>query len=259
MNLDFEPLLWVLTLKLKYETLLGNKYITGTKIDLYIKIYTDIYNFIYNFQTMDTFSIFRTIQVLQKNIYLAPNKINSDIVKNIEDHVRYIFEGKCHKEGYIEKKSIKNIQYEEMYTEVDNFKGYIRIPILFDATIIHPQINQIISSKITSKNDFGLRSTLEPLDIMIPYDDNIPMYKIGDIIDIRIIDIRCNMGNTSIQIFAKIASEKDNKKYNKTTRDILNISSSTQKEKDNIASDIGSGQHLWPCLNRHYSSLTIPK
>ena len=113
---------------------------------------------------------FKTI--LQDTIQITPKDLNKNIDQILLLNLRKKVEGKCIKNGYIKKDSIKIINRSTGYMNPAHFNGNVSYKVKYYAEICNPPINVIVICKISSINKMGITAYIEdkevsPLNIML--------------------------------------------------------------------------------------------
>ena len=74
--------------------------------------------------------IYTTLK-MERIITINPTDINTNYKQNLLNTLRNEVEGKCNREGYIEKGSIEIIDNGNLYTEVIRYQGRVRVKVIF--------------------------------------------------------------------------------------------------------------------------------
>lgn len=157
-----------------------------------------------------------TKTTLVKDIVINPVNINKDINNFILKKCKFIFEGKCTDEGYIKEDSIKILKKSLGSYNGSLFNGATTYIVMFEALLCNPPIGQIINLNIENINKIGIRSFIGPLNIIIAreFETNKKLFKnlkVGDEINIEVIDKQIKKNSKYIKISGKIMSGKNKK------------------------------------------------
>ena len=157
-----------------------------------------------------------TKTTLVKDIVINPVNINKDINDFILKKCKFIFEGKCTNEGYIKEDSIKILKKSLGSYNGSLFNGATTYIVMFEALLCNPPIGQIINLNIENINKIGIRSFIGPLNIIIAieFETNKKLFKnlkVGDEINIEVIDKQIKKNSKYIKISGKIVSGKNKK------------------------------------------------
>ena len=187
---------------------------------------------------MTSLDIYTTLK-MERIIAINPSEINTEFKQNLLNILRNEVEGKCNKEGYIEKGSVDINNYGNLYTEVIRYRGDIRIKVIFTAKVVNPTKDDIIECKIKRYNQFGIMAISGPLNIVIPFDDKNKdnNYTIGQSLIVKIIESELILNSNQINVCATFIDEKTiinvnkNKNKNKTVS-IVTVNDNIDKTID---------------------------
>jgi DNA-directed RNA polymerase subunit E'/Rpb7 len=170
--------------------------------------------------------------VLEKNIYINLNNINSNLEKNILTILRENFEGKCSNDGYIKNDSINILTYSSGLITSDN----IKFNVAFECLICYPVDGMTIQCVVKNITKAGLKCELNeensPLIIFVARDHH---YKNSDfnnvtendIINVKIIGQRFELNDPYICVISEYLEKSE---INTTTID-KNSKQSKSKKK----------------------------
>lgn len=185
---------------------------------------------------MTSLDIYTTLK-MERIIAINPSEINTEFKQNLLNILRNEVEGKCNKEGYIEKGSVDITNYGNLYTEVIRYRGDIRIKVIFTAKVVNPTKDDIIECKIKRYNQFGIMAISGPLNIVIPFDDKHQNtnFNIGQSLKVKIVESELILNSNQINVCATFIDEKTiinvNKNKNKTVS-IVTVNDNIDKTID---------------------------
>ena len=100
-----------------------------------------------NLDNIDISSIFETIK-LKENIYLNSSDINHNINNIILNKLKKKVEGKCIKEGYIRKNSVKILSRSLGVMNNSNFDSGVHYVVLYSADVCNLTNGQVIEAEV---------------------------------------------------------------------------------------------------------------
>lgn len=151
-------------------------------------------------------------EILTTQIVLFPHQLNNNLYMNLKNNLIEKVEGKCLKEGYINK-VYKILEYDNGYIEPENFAGYVLYNIKYLAQICYAIKDIIIVCKINSYlpttnfilSNFGNPAIIKVIFTKSVKDINVKKFKIDTDLNIYHIDTRKNLANDDyIKIQLKI-------------------------------------------------------
>lgn len=159
--------------------------------------------------------------LLKKRILLKSAYLNKNFEKNIQNILKEEVGDKCITEGYVKSDTIKIIKRTLPKIITSNFSADSAINIIYKAEVCNPAKGNIIPCEITHVNKIGLMAKNGPLSIIIgkQYHNNKNIFKnikVGDNVDIIVIDKRYIINGEIIEIVGKLTTDKESKKKNKT-------------------------------------------
>jgi DNA-directed RNA polymerase subunit E'/Rpb7 len=178
--------------------------------------------------------IYTTLK-MERIIALNPSDINTNFKQNLLNTLRNEVEGKCNKEGYIEKGSVEITDNGNLYTEVIRYRGHVRVKVIFIGRVVNPTKDDIIECKIKRYNQFGIMAISGPLNIVIPFDDKHKNtnFNIGQSLKVRIVESELILNSNQINVCATFFDDKIdvNPKEIKSSNGNVN-ESSTESDKN---------------------------
>ena len=128
--------------------------------------------------------------------------------------LKEIVEGKCIKDGYVKKNSVKIIKRSAGSAQVSGFNGNTLFHIVYSIDVCNPLEGHIIEVQAINTNKMGIFAGVpyeehSPINVMVAkqhHIDNPTFDKIkeDDIFKIKVIGKRYEYGDTSIQIIGII-------------------------------------------------------
>ena len=155
---------------------------------------------------------------MKRIVAIKSSDLNTEFDKNLLNTLRTSVEGKCNREGYIEKGSVEIINHGTLDTEVIRYKGDVRVKVNFSAKVVNPVKGDIIECKVKRFNQFGIMAYAGPLNIVIPFENKQKNtnFNIGQILKVEIVESDIVLNQTQIDVYAKLYNKKISKS-NKTT------------------------------------------
>ena len=156
---------------------------------------------------------------LSKKVKLSYSEINENLDDILLKKLVKLYEGKCHKEGYFKKNSIKIIQYS---TGDIKRNDVVDFAVLFDVEICYPVENQKLNVIVKNITKAGIRATLindddDPLVVFIMRDhynksDYFNQVEVNNKIDVNIIGTRHELNDIKMYVIAELIIPKTLKK-----------------------------------------------
>jgi DNA-directed RNA polymerase subunit E'/Rpb7 len=157
------------------------------------------------------------LNMLSRRLYLSIDEIGKNVFPLIQQKLKRVYEGKCTKEGYIKKNSVKLTTISAGHI-IENSICY---NVLFECLVCCPvegmNINNCIVKNITKA---GIRATINdenenPLTIFIARDHHFDKKQfsaldVDGIINVKVIGQRFELNDNTISIIASLI--EDNKK-----------------------------------------------
>ena len=164
---------------------------------------------------------------------IEPKDINKNINATLSKRLKNEIEGKCIKEGYVKKGSIKIVNRSLGEILSSHFNGTILYHIKFKAEICNPVEGMIIDVKVVNINKMGILAEygdeeIPPLVILLAKqhhidNDDFDSIKLNDIIRIKVIGKRYEYGDSQISIIGVL--NDDSKSEIKTLNKVSSTSS----------------------------------
>ena len=150
---------------------------------------------------------------MKRIVAIKPSDLNTEFDKNLLNTLRTNVEGKCNREGYIEKGSVEIINHGTLDTEVIRYKGDVRVKVNFSAKVVNPVKGDIIECKVKRFNQFGIMAYAGPLNIVIPFENKQKNtnFNIGQILKVEIVESDIVLNQTQIDVYAKLYDKKISK------------------------------------------------
>lgn len=144
---------------------------------------------------------------LQTTISINFNQLTRNLDDFILDKLKFLYEDKCSKDGFIKKDSIELVKrtngYISQYYDLSN----IQFNVIFKCLICNPVPNLIITTKIIEIIKPGIICESFPLSIIVPIQlhENKKDFKklnIGDEIQVKILNCKFKKNEKEIQAVA---------------------------------------------------------
>jgi DNA-directed RNA polymerase subunit E'/Rpb7 len=153
--------------------------------------------------------------MLSRRIYLGINEIGKNLYSLIQSKLNKEYEGKCTKEGYIKKNSVKLVTTSAGHLIESN----VCYDVMFECLVCSPvegmNINNCIIQNITKA---GIRAIINnenenPLTIFIARDHHFEkkefsLLNIDDIINVKVIGQRFELNDNTISIIASLVEDR---------------------------------------------------
>jgi len=169
--------------------------------------------------------------IIEYSLCIEAGNINKNINNIIKKKLRDEIEGKCIKEGYVKKKSIKILNRSLGEVLASHFNGSILYHIKLKLEVCNPLEGTIIKGIIKNINKMGILAESgdgdpPPLSILLAkqhHVDNTAFenLQLGDEISIKIIGKRFEFGDVQINIIGIL--ETDPKKDPETAEELVSL------------------------------------
>jgi len=185
---------------------------------------------------------------------IEPKDINKNINATLSKRLRNEIEGKCIKEGYVKKGSIKIVNRSLGEILSSHFNGTILYHIKFKADICNPVEGMIIDVKVVNINKMGVLAEygdeeIPPLVILLAKqhhidNDDFDALKLHDTIRIKVIGKRYEYGDSQISIIGVLSDDTKDKiiKLKKVSSD-SSISTISEIDGSEQGSEMGDPDH----------------
>lgn len=155
------------------------------------------------------------LNMLSRRIYLSIDEIGKNLYPLIQQKLKKEYEGKCTKEGYIKKNSVKLITTSAGHIIENNVCYNVMFECLVCCPVEGMNINNCIVRNITKA---GIRANINdenenPLTIFIARDHHFDKKQFSalntdDIINVKVIGQRFELNDTTISIIASLNEDK---------------------------------------------------
>ena len=173
---------------------------------------------------------------MKRVIAVSSSELTNRFDENLMVKLRNEVEGKCNREGYIEKGSIEIIDHGTLDTEVIRYKGDVRVKVTFTGKVVNPIFGEIIECQIRRYNDFGIMANAGPLHIVIPFGDKKDTtFNIGQKIKVKVVESTLVLNDDHIDVYATFHDENSEIKNKPVEEDI--IDTPNDDEAEDIESD----------------------
>lgn len=152
--------------------------------------------------------------ISKTTISVEPKYLNNNIDRVLLTKLKDNVEGKCIKDGYVKKNSVKIIKRSAGVAQISGFNGSSLFHIMYSIDVCNPLEGHIIEVQALNINKMGIFAGVpyeqnSPINVMIAkqhHIDNPKFDKIkeNDIFKIKVIGKRYEYGDTSIQIIGII-------------------------------------------------------
>lgn len=147
--------------------------------------------------------------VLSDKICLPPCHVRDGISETLLDRLKSKYESVCTHHGYIKTNSIEIQHYSLGQIRTFSLNGDVVFIVVYKAHVCNPCIGSMVCATVVNMNKFGiLAESLGVLEIVIPREDDVVEYKIGDQINVAIIGKKFEIGDTKLSIVGKVVMLK---------------------------------------------------
>ena len=190
-------------------------------------------------------NIFVLTKIRNGLVTLTLNDIKTTVDDAILLKLQDKYEGKCSKNGYIKRGSIKIIKRTAGEYMKEHFSNTIHFRVIFSCLICNPAKDSIIKCKIHASNTMGLKcflydNTEQFLQIIAPralagvnHEINIEHLKVGDIVNLKIINTQLHF-QKFVAVFGIIVSDDDDKTTLDTNDNDSDNSSDNELNEEDI-------------------------
>ena len=150
---------------------------------------------------------------------ISADEINNNIEEILKNRIKADIEGKCIKEGYVRKGSVKIISRSSGRILMSQFNGSIIYTIRYVADICNPTEGMIIKANVINVNKMGVLAygggdeEPYPLNILLAKQHHIDMdafneIKEHDTVYVKVIGVRKEFGDTQISVIGKLETDQ---------------------------------------------------
>lgn len=149
-------------------------------------------------------------KIVNETLSIEPKLINNRLDHHILKKLKDKYEGKCIKEGYIRKDSIKILNRSVGNIVSSHFNGNVLFHVRMTIELCNPLNNTVIDAKIINNNKMGILAKIphdedSPLNILLPRqyhidNDDFVNSKEGDIVSVKILGTRFEFGESQISV-----------------------------------------------------------
>jgi DNA-directed RNA polymerase subunit E'/Rpb7 len=150
---------------------------------------------------------------MKRIVAMPASELNTMFDENLLNTLRTNVEGKCNREGYIEKGSVEITNHGTLDTEVIRYRGDVRVKVNFTAKVVNPVKGDVIECKVKRFNQFGIMASAGPLNIVIPFENKQKNtnFNIGQILKVEIVESDIVLNQNQIDVYAKFYDKKVSK------------------------------------------------
>ena len=159
-----------------------------------------------------------TKSILVRKIHVDFKHVDNYLKEHILVRLKEDFEGKCSKEGYIKKNSIKIVSHSSGVVEGTK----LVFDVSFECLICHPVENMKIKCLVKNVTRAGIRAIYykeeeNPIVLFIAREHNIKNEQFNQVVEndtivAKVIGIRYKLNDEHISIIGELASTKKNKR-----------------------------------------------
>lgn len=162
---------------------------------------------------------------IKSSLSIEPKDLNSNLNKKIIKRIKQDVEGKCIKNGYVRRNSVKLVKRSLGQSLTSHFNGNVIFHVEYLVDLCNPLEGAIIECSVINSNKMGVLAEINgvedsPLNILLAKQHHInnPEFedlRDRDIIKIRVLGKRYEFGDSQITIIGLLESEYQ-KQYNET-------------------------------------------
>lgn len=162
---------------------------------------------------------------IKSSLSVEPKDLHSNLDKKIVKKIKLDVEGKCIKNGYVRKNSVKLVKRSLGQSLTSHFNGNVIFHVEYLVDLCNPLEGAKIECSVINSNKMGVLAEIigvddSPLNILLAkqhHIDNLEFedLKERDIINIRVLGKRYEFGDSQITIIGLLESEYL-KQYNET-------------------------------------------
>ena len=162
---------------------------------------------------------------IKSSLSIEPKDLNSTLNKKIIKRIKQDVEGKCIKNGYVRKNSVKLVKRSLGQSLTSHFNGNVIFHVEYLVDLCNPLEGAVIECSVINSNKMGVLAEINgvedsPLNILLAKQHHInnPEFedlRDRDIIKIRVLGKRYEFGDSQITIIGLLESEYQ-KQYNET-------------------------------------------
>lgn len=183
---------------------------------------------------------------MKRIVTIPASELTTLFNENLFLKLRNEVEGKCNKEGYIEKGSVEIINHGTLNTTVIQYKGNVRVSVEFTGKVVNPVVGEVIECQVRRFNDFGLMAFAGPLNIVIPFGNKKSTgFNIGQKLKVKVVKSNIILNDNHINVYAILYDENEYSKGNKLIVDddlISHVSDEEDAEEVESGNEIGDIQ-----------------
>lgn len=185
-------------------------------------------------------SIFQKSMVSER-VRIKPHELHKNFEEVILRKLRGSLEGKCNRNGYVKKNSIKLHKISNGVFETGSLNGDVTFTVIYHCDICNPAKGDIIPSVVINTNKFGVLSQsgtriytedgkasrfIPVIEIVIPrqvYRSDVDLDKVnvGDFLNVQILGTKFKLNGAKIRVTARGVSHR--REYDSSTDDAAPI------------------------------------
>lgn len=161
--------------------------------------------------------------IITKKVTIPFNVVGLNIREILETKLKQGLEGRCIEEGFVQKKSIRVVNYSSGIIQGTN----VLFDVVLECLICNPPEGQRFKTKVINVTKAGLRCEANmddsPVDVFIARDHNFNneyfnQLKKDDIVEIRVLAQRFEINDHRISVIAELILPKEKKMKPKITK-----------------------------------------
>ena len=154
----------------------------------------------------------------ETTVAILAEEINNSIEEVLKNRIKVDIEGKCIKEGYVRRGSVKIISRSSGRILMNQFNGSIIYTVRYVADICNPTEGMILEAKVLNVNKMGVLAyggddEPHPLNILLAKQHHIDVdafdeIKEHDTVFVKVIGVRKEFGDTQISVIGKLETDQ---------------------------------------------------
>lgn len=161
--------------------------------------------------------------VIKDNIKVASCKLSSNVADEVSSRLRFKYEGKCSRHGYIRRDSIQVLKISLGKVEMGNLNGDVTYVVQYSADVCNPTTGSVVTAVVRNRNQFailaetGVRfpdgSYVTVLEIIvarqtvgITSEVDLDDVRINDSITVEVLAKKFELGDTKITVVGRVLS-----------------------------------------------------
>jgi len=144
---------------------------------------------------------------LSRDVHIDAKFLQQNMQAPILAQLKMDFEGRCSKEGYIERNSITLVDYS--IGKLNYRTGRTDYNVRFQADVCYPHPGQHLKARVTVRSNIGIHAETPPIKVLIPRDlyignEQYAEVKEGEDIEFEVVGCQFKQKDTEIIVVGKL-------------------------------------------------------